>query len=60
MKKSAKKLSLNRETVSALETSGLKAVRGGGDTDECVTLKCGFSWWTCGMSGCDGPCTLTD
>lgn len=58
MKKGGKKLSLSRETLRTLQTPALKAVHGG--TDTCVTAECGFSWWTCGFSGCDAPCTYTD
>ena len=59
MKKGVKKLSLSRETVCGLETSALKSARGG-DSEVCITVECGFSWWTCGFSGCAGPCTYTD
>jgi hypothetical protein len=60
MKKGVKKLSLSRETVCALQqTTPLKAIRGG-NTGDCVTAECGFSWWTCGLSGCAQECTYND
>jgi hypothetical protein len=60
--KHVKKLSLNRETIGALHAMALKAVRGGDDSAECITwIKCGFSWWTCDLSGCGNySCTCTD
>jgi hypothetical protein len=58
MKKSAKKLVLNRETVGALQAPALKAVHGG--TSECVTADCGFSWWSCELSGCGSCSCWTD
>lgn len=58
MKKRVKKLVLNRETVGPLQPTALKPVRGG-DSAECVTADCDFSWWTCFYySGCD-RCNLT-
>ena len=60
MKKKAKKLALAKETVHVLQSPTLKAVPGGDDSAECVTVNCGFSWWSCQVSGCDGCWTWTD
>jgi len=59
VKKGVKKLSLSRETVCTLQATVMKAVHAG-DSAECITVDCGFSWWTCGLSGCAAPCTYND
>jgi hypothetical protein len=60
MKKQVKKLSLSRETVYALEPPTLKAVHGADDSAQCVTVECGFSFWTCQLSGCNSCGCWTD